>query len=86
MGQRETDQAWVLTPPRRGLRGGGGGHGPRDNGAVLTPFKGEHVYGYLEEIDLIVPETCVKSHGTFMDYLSQESQLEKFMPTLGLGE
>lgn len=23
------------------------------------PFKRQHVYGYLEEIDLIVPQTCV---------------------------
>lgn len=33
--------------------------GPWDNGTPLTPFKREHVYGYLEEIDLIVPEMHV---------------------------
>lgn len=33
--------------------------GPGDNGTPLTPFKRKHVYGYLEEIDLIVPEMHV---------------------------
>lgn len=30
--------------------------GAKDNGTPHTPFKREHVYGYLEEIDLIVLE------------------------------
>lgn len=33
--------------------------GPGDNGTPLTHAKREHVYGYLEEIDLIVQETHV---------------------------
>lgn len=33
--------------------------GSLDNGTPFTPFKREHVYGYLEEIDLIVPEMHV---------------------------
>lgn len=33
--------------------------GPEDNGTPLTPFERKHVYGYLEEIDLIVPEMHV---------------------------
>lgn len=56
--------------------------GPGDNRTNLSPFKREHVYSYLEEIDLIVPETYVWTPlGTFIGYLSFKSQLEKFMPT-----
>lgn len=49
----------MLTPMERPLGVEEQARGPGDNGIPHTPFKREHVYGYLEEIDLIVPETHV---------------------------
>lgn len=54
------DRLGLNVDPGRGtLRAEEQARGPGDNGSPLTPPQRKHVYGYLEEIDLIVPEMRV---------------------------